>query len=127
MPKGTLLLFTSIAVVGLLASCGKQLTGRYEAVTEIPQMRIPGADPKLQKQLDTQMRQMQEAGRMILEFDGSKVRFGSSAAIAEYRYRVDGNKLELITDAMGQKTIVPMTIEADGTITYMLFRFRRVR
>jgi hypothetical protein len=127
MPKGTLLLFTSIAVVGLLAGCGKQLTGRYEAMPDIPQTRIPGAVPKLQKQLDAQMRQLQEMGRMILEFDGSKVRFGTSVAISEYRYQVNGNRLELIADAMGQKTIVPMTIEADGSITYQTFRFRRVR
>jgi hypothetical protein len=113
-----------LTLVLLVAGCGKKLNGRYEAVPAIPQMRMPGADATLQKQMDAQMKKVQDMNRMTLEFDGSKVRMGSAAAVSEYRYRVSGNRLEVISEAMGQKTIVPMTIEADG---YQSFRFYKTQ
>lgn len=157
MQKGTRHVSLLFAVVGLFGGCGEQSTdrndampddaraqapsrsqttvavpqrqmrGRYEAMPVVPRTQIPGADPKLQKQLDAQMRQLQEMGRMILEFDGSKARMGTAAALVEYDCHVKGNRLELIANGMGSRVIVPMTIEADGSITYMSFHFHRVR
>lgn len=86
-------------------------------------MAMPGVNATLQKQLDDQMKQVEAMNRMSLEFDGSKVRMGTASAISEYSYRVNGNRLEVIAEGLGQKTIMPMTIEADGSITYLSLRF----
>ena len=115
--------YVVFALVVLLAGCGKRLSGRYEARPEIPQMRMPGVDAKVLRQMDPVMKMVQDMNRMTLEFDGSMVRMGTATAISEYRYRVSGNKLEVISEAMGQKTIMPMTIEADGSISYLTLRF----
>jgi hypothetical protein len=116
-----------LPVVLLVAGCGERLTGRYEAVAQIPRMQMPGVDPKLQRQMDDQMKKIEEMNRMTLEFDGSKVRMGSASAISEYSYRLDGSRLEVIVEAMGQKTIMPMTIESDGSISYLTMRFYKTK
>jgi hypothetical protein len=120
-------LYLVFPLAALLAGCGQKLSGRYEATPEIPQMRMPGVDAKLQRRMDAQMKTVQDMNRMTLEFDGSKVRMGSATAITEYGYRVSGNKLEVISEAMGQKTTMPMTIEADGSISYQTLRFRKIQ
>jgi hypothetical protein len=51
---------------------------------------------------------------------------GTGSFVSEFKYRVDGSKLEIISEMMGQKTIIPMTIESDGSIIYQTVRFRRV-
>jgi hypothetical protein len=118
-------LFVALAV--LLAGCGKKLTGRYEATPEIPRMpMMAGLDPKVKRQMDDMTRKVQDMNRVSLVFDGSKVRMGTATAVSEYRYRIDGKKLEVIAEAMGQKTIMPMTIEDDGTISYNVLRFYKV-
>ena len=115
-----------LALVVCLTACGKQLNGRYEAVIEIPQMRMPGIDPKLQKQIDAQMKGVQSMYGMSLEFNGAKVKMINAMAVTEHRYRIDGNKLEVTLEGMGQKAILPMTIEADGSINYLSMRYRKV-
>ena len=109
----------------LLTGCGKKMTGLYEAVPDIPEMRIPGLDANTKRQMDAQFRQIQNMSRMTLQFEGSKVRMGTASAISEYSYRIDGNKLEVIAEGMGQKMIMPMIIEGDGSITYQTLRFYR--
>ena len=89
-------------------------------------MQMPGVDPKIQRQMDEQMKKVEAMNRMTLEFDGSKVRMGTATAISEYRYRIDGSRLEVIVEAMGQKTTLPMTIEPDGSISYLTMNFRKV-
>ena len=92
------------------------MSGLYEAIPEIPQMQIPGINANVLKQI-------QNMNRMTLEFDGSKVRMRTASVILEYRYNIVGNKLEVIAEAMGQKAIMPMIIESDGSITYQTLRF----
>ena len=112
----------------LLTGCGPKLTGRYETRTPaIPTLAVPGANAKTLKQFNDQMRQVAEMSRMFLEFDGYTVRMGSQTAVTEYKYRIKGNILELTVDAMGQKTTLPMKIEPDGSISYSLLRFYRVK
>lgn len=120
------LIFVAALAVLLTSGCGKQLSGRYEAVVQIPRMQMPGVDPKIQQQMDEQMKKVEAMNRMTLEFDGSKVRMGTATAISEYRYRIDGSRLEVIVEAMGQKTTLPMTIEPDGSISYLTMNFRKV-
>lgn len=120
------IMFIGVLVVLLSSGCGRQLSGRYEAVAQIPRMQMPGVDPKIQRQMDEQMQKIEAMNRVTLEFDGSKVRMGTASAISEYRYRIDGSRLEVIIEAMGQKTTLPMTIEADGSITYLTMNFRKV-
>jgi hypothetical protein len=118
-----LLAFTVFA-----SGCGKKLTGRFEMVADIPRMQMPkGTDPKLQRQMDELNRKTQEMTRQTLEFNGSKVKMGSAAAVQEHSYRISGNKLEVLVEAMGQKATLPMTIEPDGSITYMGMSYRRVQ
>ncbi len=116
-----------IAAMVLLTGCGKKLSGRYEAEVPMPRMQIPGVDPKVQTQMNDVAKQVEDMNRMSLEFDGSKVRMGSSKAIGEYSYRIDGNRLEIISEARGQKMIIPMTIEEDGAITYLQFHFKKIQ
>lgn len=112
----------------LLTGCGPKLTGRYETQTPaMPSMNLPGGDAKTAKQFNDQMRQIANSSRMFLEFDGSTVKMGSQTAVTEYKYRINGDTLELIVDAMGQKTTLPMKIESDGSISYSLLRFYRVK
>lgn len=122
------LLLLFLPLVTLLCGCGKKLSGRYEAVPDVPRMAMPkGVDPKVQRQMDDALRKTQDLTRMSLEFDGSTVKMGTAYAIHEYKYRIDGQKLEVISEAMGQKTTVPMTIEADGSISYMGMTYRKVQ
>jgi hypothetical protein len=121
-----LILLLIVATV-ILTGCGKKLSGRYEAVAEIPRFQMPGEDAKAQKHMADLRTKIQEMNHMILEFDGSKVRMGSASAISEYSYRIDGNRLEIIAEAMGQKSIMPMTIEPDGSITYLTMHFHRTK
>lgn len=114
-------------VAFLLAGCGKRLTGRYEAAPMIGPMKMQGLSAKQQRDFDAQMQAAAAMTTMTLEFDGSKVHMGTASAISEYKYRIEGNRLEVIVEAMGQKTIMPMTIEPDGSITYLTMRFRRVK
>lgn len=90
-------------------------------------MKMQGLSAKQQRDFDTQMQAAAAMTTMSLEFDGSKVRIGTAGAISEYKYRIEGNRLEVIAEAMGQKTIMPMSIESDGSITYMTMQFRRVK
>ena len=115
-----------LALVVCLTGCGKQLNGRYEAEVAIPQMRMPGIDPKLQKQIEAQMKGVQNMYGMSLEFNGSKVKMINAMAVTEHSYRIDGNKLEVTLEGMGQKAILPMTIEADGSINYLSMRYRKI-
>lgn len=129
MPRLTILL---IAATVILTGCGKRLSGRYEAVAEIPRFQMPEMNnAKLQRQMDEQMKKSQETlqamTRMALEFDGSRVRMSTASAIFEYRYRIDGNRLETIVEAMGQKIIMPMTIEPDGSITYIATHYYKTK
>ena len=111
-----------------LSGCGQKLSGRYEMVPDIPRMQMPkGTGPKVQRQMDEIMRKAQDINRMSLEFDGSTVKMGTISSVSEYKYRIKGQSLEVIVEAMGQKTVLPMTIEADGSITYMTLRYQKVR
>jgi hypothetical protein len=125
--KAVFLVVLSLCVM-LLTGCGQKLTGRYETQPPaIPSLAVPGMDAKTAKQFNDQMRQVAEMSRMFLEFDGYTVRMGSQTAVTEYKYRIKGNILELTVDAMGQKTTLPMKIEPDGSISYSLLRFYRVK
>lgn len=125
--KRPLLVCLIVFFVATLTGCGQKLTGRYEMIADIPRMEMPkGTDPKLQRQMDELTRKTQDMTRQTLEFNGSKVKMGSAAAVQEHSYRITGNKLEVLVEAMGQKATLPMTIEADGSITYMGMSYRRV-
>src|ERR1035437_3318534 len=94
----------------VVAGCGQKLSGRYEMVPDIPRMQMPGGiDPKVQRQMDGMTKMVQDMNRMSLEFDGSTVKMGTISTISEYKYRINGQRLEVIVEAMGQKTILPMT------------------
>jgi hypothetical protein len=117
-----------LPLVVVLTGCGQRLTGRYEMTPDIPMMQMPkGTDPKVQRQMDDVRRKTQDMTRMSLEFDGSTVKMGSISAVNEYKYRIKGQSLEVIVEAMGQKTVLPMTIQADGSISYMGLVYRRVQ
>ncbi len=120
--------FLLLTLVLVLSGCGKRLSGRYEAEASIPRMPMPnGVDPKAQRQMDDAMSKLQDMTRQTLEFDGSTVRMGSKAAMMEYKYRIKGQTLEVLVDAMGQKATIPMTIETDGSITYLTLNYRKVQ
>ncbi|MCX6952805.1 MAG: hypothetical protein NTV51_11655 [Verrucomicrobia bacterium] len=126
--KRLLVLVLGAVMAVSISGCGQKLSGRYEMEAQIPRMPLPkGTDPKLQRQMDDAMTKIQNVTRQSLEFDGSTVKMGNQAAVTEYKYRVDGQKLEILVEAMGQKTTLPMTIEADGSITYMGMSYRKVR
>lgn len=110
----------------LLTGCGKKMSGRYEARPTVPQIVMPGTDARLQGQMNAQMDAIRDMNRGTLEFEGSKVRMGNGMVVMEYRYRVQGDRLELISEVMGQKVIIPMKIEADGSISYQSLRFYKV-
>ena len=118
--------YLAFTLLVLLSGCGKKLVGRYEATPEVPQMRMPGVNAAFQQQMAAQIEKAQALNRMTLEFDGSKVRFGRAGLISEFSYQISGNKLEVTSDAMGQKTILPMTLEEDGSITYLSMHFHKV-
>lgn len=124
----TLLRFSVLLLAVALTGCGQRLSGRYEMTADIPRMQMPkGSDPKLQRQMDEIAQKTKQLTRQTLEFEGSKVKMGNASAVSAYSYRVEGNKLEVLVEAMGQKTTLPMTIEADGSITYMGMRYRKVQ
>jgi hypothetical protein len=110
-----------------VAGCGKRLSGRYETTPMIGPMKMQGLSAKQQRDFDKQMQAAARMAMMTLEFDGSEVRMGTAGVINVYKYRIDGNRLEVIAEGMGQKAIIPMTIESDGSITYMTMTFRRVQ
>lgn len=114
-------------VAVLFTGCGKRLSGRYEAAPMVGPMKLPGLTAKQQRDFDAKMQAAADMTKMALEFDGSTVRMGTASAMTEYKYRITGNRLEVIAEGMGQKTIIPMTIEPDGSITYTMFSFRRVK
>lgn len=117
----------SILLALLLTGCGPTIKGRYEMHVDVPRMSVPNADPKLQRQLENAMSQAANLNHAFLDFDGRKVRMGSAFVETEHSYRVKGSKLEVIVEGMGQKGVLPMAIDVDGSIIYMGMRYKRVR
>ena len=113
-------------LMALLSGCGQQLSGRYEGSVEIPSLRMPSIDAKMQGVFDQQMKKVSDMNRMTLEFFGSKVRMGTPGVIAECSYTLKDNHLEIVMEQNGQKIIAPMTVEPDGAITYLSIRYRKV-
>ncbi|HEY1173719.1 MAG TPA: hypothetical protein VGH19_20310 [Verrucomicrobiae bacterium] len=87
-----------------------------------PPASISG-NAKLQEDFERVVKKQNETLGMFLEFDGSEVKFGSKAGSKSGRYEIKGDKLELKFD--DGKTTIPMSINADGSITYMTFVFRK--
>lgn len=109
-----------------LSGCGERLEGRYEAVHSFPKIPLFGLDRATQQKFNDQFKAIQDMSRTTMEFDGSIVRLGTSAMMTECAYRVKGNQLEVTMNVNGQKAIMPMTIQDDGSITYLTTRFRKV-
>ena len=111
----------------ILTGCSKHLSGRYETSVNMPTMQMSGMDPQYQAQMGALIKQTQDMNRLFLEFDGSTVKMGSPVVVNVYKYRIDGQRLEVIAEGMGQQAIIPMTIEADGSISYLGMRFIKVQ
>ena len=105
----------------LLAGCGKRLSGMYEGTMIPPKTTMN--NPKAQADLDSVLKKQNEMLGMFLKFNGGEVEFGSKAGSKTGSYEVKEDTLEIKFD--GGKTKVPMTINPDGTITYMSFVFRK--
>lgn len=105
----------------LLTGCGKRLSGVYEGTLTPP--ASASSNPKFQEQYAQMVTKQNETLGMFLKFDGSEVEFGSKAGSKTGRYEIKGDVLELKFD--DGKTKVSMTINTNGSITYMSFVFRK--
>jgi len=107
--------------LSLLTGCGKHLSGVYEGTMTPP--AATSSNPKLREDLDQMLKKQNETIGMFLKFDGSEVEFGTKAGSKMGRYEIVGDKLEIQFD--DGKTKVPMTLNTNGSITYMSFVFRK--
>lgn len=91
----------------------------------MPNLSGLASNAAMQSQLSEAQNELSKINRMTLEFSGSTVRFGTAFQIQEMKYKIKGNRIELISEALGQKTIIPMVLEDDGSISYNNIRFRK--
>ena len=115
----------SILFLLLCTGCGKKLSGTYESSPMMPDLSALGANSAMQSHFKSAQKEINKMNRMTLEFSGSKVKMRTPFEIQEFKYRIKGNQIEILSDALGQKTIIPMTLEKDGSISYNIIRFRK--
>jgi hypothetical protein len=117
-----------------LAGCGKRMTGVFESEpSPIPAMpdfgvKSPQMDA-LRAQNAKAMSQVQQMTKMRIEFDGSKVRFtyvGMGTTI-EYPYKAYDDHVDVQMDTAGIHIIQAITLNSDGSLTYLDTRYTRVR
>ena len=118
----TLLLFAPI-----FGGCAPRLDGKYEARPSNFGSGCGLVDPDTERELRARIAKLNEGNLLTLDFHGSKVRFGPVGMVREYRYEIKGAQLDVISEAMGQKTIFPMVINSDESIRYLAFVFRKAK